>query len=86
MELTPPNLFGHAVRVIPVAIAIAIGPIVQKYTPKYTENAQKNTPKTIAAPDWGLGPKRVALAGPWGAAMVLGISFCAFAVYFGVYF
>ena len=50
-------------------IAIAIGPKVQKYTPKYTENAQKNIPKTIAAPDWGLGPKRAALAGP-PAAMV----------------
>ena len=69
-----------------IAIAIAIGPIVQKYAAKYAENAQKNIPKTIAAPDWGLGPKRVALAGPRGAAMVLGIFFCAFSVYFGVYF
>ena len=68
------------------SIAIAIGPIVQKYTPKYAANAQKNIPKTIAAPQ---GPARATRLGPRpqsGAAMVLGIFFCAFSVYFGVYF
>ena len=43
------------------SIAIAKGPIVKKYTPKYTENAQKNIPKTIAAP-WG--PARATRLGP----------------------
>ena len=76
----------YVTGVMPIAIAIAIGPIVQKYTPKYTANAQKNIPKTIAAPR---GPARATRLGPRpqsGAAMVLGIFFCAFPVYFGVYF
>ena len=63
-------------------IAIAIGPILQKYTPKYTENVQKNVPKTIAAARASrLGPRPQS-----GAAMVFGIFFYAFSVYFGVYF
>ena len=74
------------IRATLIAIAIAIGPIVQKCTPKYTANAQKNIPKTIAAPQ---GPARATRLGPRpqsGATMVLGILLCAFAVYFGVWF
>ena len=73
MELRSPNLSRVSRR--GDSDSNSNRPNCPKIYAKIYRKCTEGIPKTIAAPDWGLGPKRVALAGPWGAAMVLGILF-----------
>ena len=59
-----------------------MGAIVQKYTPKYTANAQKNIPKTIAAPPGArqgdaFGPQ-APIRGGYGFGYIFLCIFCIF--------